>query len=56
MSTYVRPFRRAVSNNRPANEPKEVSGVGRNLRVSGFSMAYLNMLNPGLGPRLGYSS
>lgn len=56
MTTYVRPQWRAASNVRPAIEPKEVSGVGRNLRVAGFSMAYLNMLTPGLGPKLGFTS
>lgn len=33
----------------------EVSGSGRNLRTSGYSMAHLNMMRSGLGPRLGLS-
>ena len=56
MTTYVRPQWRAASNVAPAKGPKEVSGVGRQMRVRGLSMAQLNMLKPGLALALGITS
>ncbi|PZQ44193.1 MAG: hypothetical protein DI551_10635 [Micavibrio aeruginosavorus] len=34
----------------------EVSRIGRRLRATGFSMAHLNMRNPGLAMRLGITA
>lgn len=55
MSTYVRPQWRAASNVKPAIGT-EVSGSGRPMRVPGMSLAHMNMINPGLGFRLGLTS
>lgn len=55
MTTYARPYFMAVSTSRPATGTG-VSNVGRLGRAKGLSAAHFNLLNPGLGPRLGLTA